>query len=191
MKAIKMDKADLRRYQRRLESCRGEAFRSLDRAGEETRALDIVFSRDSADQSIASLSRESLFEQSSQRRGLIRMIEAALQRIREGTYGVCVACGDDIQSGRLEALPWTQHCSRCNDGGSSGVVSQASWPAGLLHSFASSCPASYLSQPLLSRSAIPPTLDWGLTRNGSRSTASGWTENSEQPFCRAFWHSQA
>ena len=43
------------------------------------------------------------------------MIEAALQRIREGTYGVCVACGDDIQCGRLEALPWTQHCLPCQE----------------------------------------------------------------------------
>ncbi len=125
MKAMKMDKANLRRYQRRLETCRREAFRSLDRAGEETRALDIVFSRDSADQSIASLSRESLFEQSSQRRGLIRMIDAALQRIREGMYGVCVACGDDIQSGRLEALPWAQRCLRCQETSERGGTHEA------------------------------------------------------------------
>ncbi len=110
-----MNKSKLGHYQGRLESHYGEALGFLDRAGEETRALDIVFSRDSADQSIASLCRESLFEQISQRNVLIQKIEAALQRIREGTYGMCVACGDDIQSGRLEALPWTQHCLGCQE----------------------------------------------------------------------------
>ena len=37
-------------------------------------------------------------------------IDAALARIDEGTYGVCVRCGEPIGRERLEALPWATLC---------------------------------------------------------------------------------
>ena len=37
-------------------------------------------------------------------------VEAALQRILEGTYGTCAVCGQPIAEGRLEARPWTPFC---------------------------------------------------------------------------------
>ena len=43
----------------------------------------------------------------------LRMIEAALQRIEDGTYGVCANCGADIPSKRLDLLPYTPVCPRC------------------------------------------------------------------------------
>lgn len=43
----------------------------------------------------------------------IKMIQAALARIREGTFGVCVACGEPISSERLDVLPHTPRCKDC------------------------------------------------------------------------------
>ena len=43
----------------------------------------------------------------------IRMIRAALGRIAEGTYGVCVNCGEPIAHARLEAVPHAARCIRC------------------------------------------------------------------------------
>jgi RNA polymerase-binding transcription factor DksA len=43
----------------------------------------------------------------------IRMIEAALDRIEAGTYGICVACGDEISEERLNVLPATPKCRDC------------------------------------------------------------------------------
>lgn len=40
-------------------------------------------------------------------------INAALQRIDEGTFGNCTACGAAIAAERLEALPWTAYCVSC------------------------------------------------------------------------------
>lgn len=37
-------------------------------------------------------------------------LEAALQRLDEGRYGRCEACGGEIAEGRLEARPWTRFC---------------------------------------------------------------------------------
>lgn len=43
----------------------------------------------------------------------IRRIRAALQRIREGEYGFCVACGAQVQPARLDLLPDTPFCATC------------------------------------------------------------------------------
>lgn len=38
----------------------------------------------------------------------------ALERIDEGTYGVCVVCKNEIPYERLEAVPWTRYCKEHN-----------------------------------------------------------------------------
>ncbi len=43
----------------------------------------------------------------------IRMIEAALDRIATGTYGVCANCGDPIAEERLDAVPAAPLCADC------------------------------------------------------------------------------
>src|SRR6476659_5423103 len=43
----------------------------------------------------------------------------ALNRLDNGTYGVCESCGQSIASARLEAIPFTRFCVKCaevNDG---------------------------------------------------------------------------
>ena len=40
----------------------------------------------------------------------VAQIDAALQRIEDGTYGVCEACGNQIAPDRLRAIPWTTRC---------------------------------------------------------------------------------
>jgi RNA polymerase-binding protein DksA len=40
-------------------------------------------------------------------------IDAALQRIENGTYGDCLSCRQPIAAERLEALPWTTRCFDC------------------------------------------------------------------------------
>jgi RNA polymerase-binding protein DksA len=43
----------------------------------------------------------------------IREIEAALQRLRDGVYGVCVDCGEAIGAARLAAYPTAARCVAC------------------------------------------------------------------------------
>lgn len=42
-------------------------------------------------------------------------IAAALQRINDGVYGVCVDCGTDIPAARLHAAPETPRCIHCQE----------------------------------------------------------------------------
>jgi RNA polymerase-binding transcription factor DksA len=43
----------------------------------------------------------------------IKQIREALKRIAEGTYGVCVECGADIDAKRLKAMPNATRCISC------------------------------------------------------------------------------
>jgi len=43
-------------------------------------------------------------------RTVLQEIEEALNRIREGTYGLCVATGKPIGKARLRAKPWAKYC---------------------------------------------------------------------------------
>jgi RNA polymerase-binding transcription factor DksA len=43
----------------------------------------------------------------------IRQIEAALERLDSGEYGVCTTCGDPIPEERLTILPYTPFCRNC------------------------------------------------------------------------------
>lgn len=40
-------------------------------------------------------------------------VQGALERIEDGTYGVCDECGAKIAEARLEALPYTPYCIAC------------------------------------------------------------------------------
>jgi DnaK suppressor protein len=112
-KTTRIDSSDILRRRRVLETERLEAMRSLDRLGDETREVDFDGPKDVADICTTNLSKESLFQQRDDRQLKVRMTEAALDRIQQGTFGVCVSCGDDINPRRLDALPWTQYCLRC------------------------------------------------------------------------------
>jgi DnaK suppressor protein len=43
-------------------------------------------------------------------RDTLAEIDAALQRIEDGTYGICENCGKPIAPERLMAIPWTRLC---------------------------------------------------------------------------------
>ena len=46
---------------------------------------------------------------------LLRAIEGALDRIKQGEFGICEACKNPISRARLEAVPWTRHCRDCKE----------------------------------------------------------------------------
>lgn len=43
----------------------------------------------------------------------IELIDAALKRIENGTYGKCIDCGEEITEKRLTALPYSVRCLDC------------------------------------------------------------------------------
>jgi DnaK suppressor protein len=45
---------------------------------------------------------------------MLEDVERALQKLDEGTYGVCDSCGAAIPTERLEARPWSVLCVDCS-----------------------------------------------------------------------------
>jgi RNA polymerase-binding transcription factor len=43
----------------------------------------------------------------------LALVDAALARLADGTFGACVRCGRPIPTERLEALPWAPRCIDC------------------------------------------------------------------------------
>jgi DnaK suppressor protein len=43
----------------------------------------------------------------------LRRVDAALDRMKTGEYGVCLECGSRISSVRLNAIPWAELCIDC------------------------------------------------------------------------------
>ncbi|HEY9381391.1 MAG TPA: TraR/DksA family transcriptional regulator, partial [Burkholderiales bacterium] len=45
----------------------------------------------------------------------LQAIEAALARIADGSYGICVQCGNEIEPARLKVQPTAIRCMRCQE----------------------------------------------------------------------------
>jgi DnaK suppressor protein len=45
----------------------------------------------------------------------MREIRAALQRIANGSFGICLNCEEEISQKRLAAVPWTPLCIGCQE----------------------------------------------------------------------------
>ncbi len=45
----------------------------------------------------------------------LRRINAALNRLEAGEYGICQECGEPISERRLQIIPWAEFCVHCQD----------------------------------------------------------------------------
>jgi len=106
-----MTKTELAKYRAALETKMAELSAGLrnreDIAIEKTPdALDEVQLAGERELAIRNLDRES---------SLLRNIKAALGRINDGSYGVCMHCEEDIKPKRLDAVPWAGYCITCQE----------------------------------------------------------------------------
>ncbi len=69
---------------------------------------------DAADIVTSELSRETVYKLSQVDRETLFLIDIALKKIENGTYGVCEECGAPIGEKRLEAIPWVRLCIDCS-----------------------------------------------------------------------------
>jgi DnaK suppressor protein len=106
-----MKKTELDKYKAVLETKQAELSQGLrnraDIAIEKTPdALDEVQLAGERELAIRNLDREA---------SLLRNVRAALGRIEDGSYGTCLHCEEEIKPKRLEAVPWTSYCIRCQE----------------------------------------------------------------------------
>lgn len=66
--------------------------------------------------------RDRLLTHSEQDRETLRRIEEALQRMDEGTYGICLLTGEPIPVERLRQVPWARYVERVQEEIERGVL---------------------------------------------------------------------
>jgi DnaK suppressor protein len=110
-----MEKKKIELYRKRLLVKRDEIGSFVSRVERDGRWADEVMPQDLADKAANSYTKEFLFSQSNHDRFVLQLINEALRRIEDGTYGECAHCGGLRQQKRLEAVPWARHCIPCQE----------------------------------------------------------------------------
>jgi DnaK suppressor protein len=121
-----MEKKRLEQFKKRLEVRQQELRRLVSRNVQDGRAADEQAAQDVADKAANSYTKEFLFHQSHNDRQLLQLVEEALTRMREGSYGECVNCGNELNAKRLDAVPWTRYCIDCQEKVEQGLLEESS-----------------------------------------------------------------
>lgn len=106
-----MTETELQKYKQALEEKQAELSAGLRNRDEiviekTPDALDEVQLAGERELAIRTLDREA---------SLLRNVRSALGRIADGSYGVCMHCEEEIKPKRLDAVPWTKYCIRCQE----------------------------------------------------------------------------
>ena len=117
-----MDKKRLEYYKKRLVARREELLRNIARTEEEGRSADDDPTVDLADKAANSYTKEFLFGRTNQDRSMLALIDEALERIKDNSFGLCVHCHEELQQKRLEAVPWARHCLSCQEKQEQGLI---------------------------------------------------------------------
>ncbi len=110
-----MNSDQTKAFERRLLEKRQNLLRNHTRTSGPAADMSPEYGRDEGDRANASQAKEMAWLQTSQERGLLQLVDAALSRVRDGTFGECAHCGQEIGSKRLAAIPWTQYCITCQE----------------------------------------------------------------------------
>src|SRR3954463_2557369 len=119
-----MEKKKLDTFKKQLETRQQDLRKIVARTEQDGRDADVGTAQDIADRAANSYTKEFLFHQSNNERQMLSLIEGALGRLREGVFGECVNCGNEINAKRLEAVPWTRYCIECQEKLEKGQLEQ-------------------------------------------------------------------
>ncbi len=78
---------------------------------------DVQFDEEGGEGTTVAVERERDLALSSQARHTVSQIDAALERIENGTYGYCITSGAPIPIARLRAIPWAAERVEVKAGG--------------------------------------------------------------------------
>jgi DnaK suppressor protein len=78
-------------------------------------AAAIETSADALDQIQHMVERELALETLGRESTFLRETRAALRRVEEGVFGLCIDCEEEISLKRLAAVPWASRCIACQE----------------------------------------------------------------------------
>jgi RNA polymerase-binding transcription factor DksA len=110
-KALLLEERDT--YTRQASALRAEA----DEIARDRDPGDVQFDEESGQGDTMNVERERDLALSAQAMDAVAEIDKALEKLADGTYGICERCGQQIPKERLRAIPWAALCVQCKSGG--------------------------------------------------------------------------
>jgi len=117
-----MERKKLEQFQKKLLHKQQELVQAVARNEQDGRSADEEATQDIADKATNSYTKEFLFHQSNTDRTQLQLVIDALARIREGSFGECASCGEELNLKRLDAVPWASLCINCQEKVEQGIV---------------------------------------------------------------------
>jgi DnaK suppressor protein len=121
---MSLKKAQIDKFKKRLEDLRNEIARTLEGTTKEVKKPDEAtgYSQHQADQGTDDFDRTISLSVTNKEYEILRQIERALEKIEEGTYGVCDVTGDEIPLPRLEAVPYATMTVKAQEKFEKGLI---------------------------------------------------------------------
>lgn len=102
---------EIEKYQEMLLRKRAE----LERSVRQREGLAVEKCPDLLDEVQSAAEREIVVLSRDLESGLLREVRSALERVNDGSFGLCLNCEEPISPRRLHAVPWASHCLRCQE----------------------------------------------------------------------------
>ncbi len=106
-----MTETELNRFKKVLEGKQAE----LETIVRNRDGIVIEKSADALDEVQHAAERELAIRNLDRDSNLLRNVRSALRRIKDGSFGICVHCEEEISSKRLAAVPWAPFCIQCQE----------------------------------------------------------------------------
>lgn len=110
-----LKKKDLKRFEKMLQEKKEEILRNAKKTLEHDMSLDANDLPDEMDLASSEYIQSFTFRLRGRERTFLDKIDKALEKIGEGTFGICEVCEEPINLKRLEARPETTLCIRCKE----------------------------------------------------------------------------
>lgn len=117
-----MNSAQVEKFRKRLLEKRRELLKGVQNSSSSSMETGSDGIQDIADQASSAYTKEFLLSVGDEERRVLKQIEIALQKIKEGSYGKCDVCKSPISLKRLEAIPFAQLCIDCKEKEERGVA---------------------------------------------------------------------
>ncbi|MGH7197797.1 MAG: TraR/DksA family transcriptional regulator [Candidatus Omnitrophota bacterium] len=110
-----MKKKDLQKYKKILLEEKKQIIERALQLADRNVTVDLDDIPDLMDLATTDLNQRLSIEIKERERNLLGKIEHALERIEDGSFGVCEECGGEINIKRIEARPVTTMCIKCKE----------------------------------------------------------------------------
>ena len=111
-----MNKKDKDRFEKKLlDKQKENNVKMSDFLHESQTVIETGVTQDEGDKAESSYTKEFLLSLSNSERKKLQLIEDALKRIKDNTYGKCQMCSKDVGMKRLGVVPWAPYCIRCQE----------------------------------------------------------------------------